>query len=425
MSYLSRTIRGGVLLMLSVLLALAQGDRGTISGIALDSTGAAIPGVRIELTNVANNVKIQTVSTGTGAYRLVGIEPGVYTLVARMDGFQTYVRNAVQIQVNQSTTLDIRMQIGEVTQTVTVEGGVPLIQTESSEVGLVVEAKEFLDLPLTLGGGIRNPASFIKLSPGVDPRSTWNRSISGGGSFQDMTYYDGIALSRGDLSNDSEVNPSVDAIQEFKLITNNYSAEYSHALGGITSYTMKSGTNDIHGTGFYFNRNEKLDARGFFAPSRAPAKQNEWGGTIGGPVFIPKLYNGKDKSFWFFSFDQFYRRGGQLAGLNTLPTAMMQSGNFSELPNTIYDPATTSFSANGAAARLPFPNAVIPESRWSRVSSVMLPFHPKPELPGVRANSIAALASPKVDQQTWGFKLNHNLNDVQRISGMINKTYRP
>ena len=189
----------------------------------------------------------------------------------------------------------------------------PLIQTESTDVGVVVSSKQFLDMPLTLGGGIRNPSNFIKLSPGVSPTGTWTKSISGGGGFQDQIYYDGIALSRGDLSNDAEVNPSVDAIAEFKLITNNYSAEYAHAMGGVTSFTMKSGTNSLHGTGFYFVRNEKLDARGFFPATKAPSKQNEWGGTIGGPVVLPKLYNGKDKTFWFFSFDQFYRRGGALA----------------------------------------------------------------------------------------------------------------
>lgn len=401
----------------------AQGDRGTISGMVIDSSNATVPGAAVEVVNAATNFRAETVSTSTGAYRLVGLPIGVYDLTARAAGFQTFVHRGIQIQVNQTAAIDITLSVGQLTETVTVQGGVPLIQTESSDVGMVVESKQFLDLPLTLGGGIRNPSSFIKLSPGVDPRSTWNKSISGGGSFQDMTYYDGIALSRGDLSNDGEVNPSVDAIAEFKLITNNYSAEYSHALGGITSFTMKSGTNDIHGTAFYFVRNEKLDARGFFPTSRAPAKQNEYGLTVGGPVHLPKIYNGKDKTFFFFSWDQFYRRGGQLAGLNTLPTALMQTGNFSELPRTIYDPATT--AAGGAALRMPFPNQTIPQNRWSAISNKMLPFHPKPELPGIVNNSIAPLGSPLVDQLTAGGKFDHIFSANHRISGMYNDTYRP
>ncbi len=418
-----------VLLTVFASSLLAQGDRGSISGVIVDPSGAAVPGVTVEALHLATNFRAETVSTNTGAYRLVALPVGVYNVTAKGSGFQGYTRAGVQIQVNQTATIDISLRVGEVSETVTVEGGVPLIQTESSDVGMVVDSKQFLDLPLTLGGGIRNPSSFIKLSPGVDPRSTWNKSISGGGSFQDMTYYDGIALSRGDLGNDGEVNPSVDAIAEFKLITNNYSAEYAHALGGITSFTMKSGTNSLHGTGFYFVRNEKLDARGFFPSSRAPAKQNEWGGTVGGPVWIPKLYNGKDRTFWFFSFDQFYRRGGQLAGLNTLPTANMQNGDFNEIATigrrTIYDPATNFAGADGRTQRMPFPGQVIPRNRWSSVSTAMLEFHPKPELPGIVNNSIAPLGSPFADQRTMGFKLDHAINNSHRVSGVFNYTDRP
>ena len=132
-------------------------------------------------------------------------------------------------------------------------------------------------------------------------------------------YYDGIALSRGDLANDAEVNPSVEAVGEFKLITNNYSSEYTHALSGVTTFTMKSGTNDLHGSAFHFLANDKLDARGFFSPTKAPRKQNEWGFTVGGPVRLPKLYNGRDRTFFFFSLDQFYIRGGQLGALTRCP----------------------------------------------------------------------------------------------------------
>jgi len=415
-----------VLFVLLPLLAWGQANRGTITGTVTDPSGAAVPDVQIVAKNTATNVETRTVSTATGSYRLVGIPVGTYTLTATAPGFQSYVSENVLVQLNQTTVVDIPLKVGAVTESVTVSGGaVPLISTESSDIGMVVEYRRFRDLPLTLGGGIRNPSTFIKLSPGVNPQSTWRKSISGGGAFQDQVYYDGMALSRGDLSNDAEVNPSVDAIAEFKLISNNYSAEYSHALGGVTSFTMKSGTNELHGSAFEFLRNEKLDASGFFNPTRSPAKQNEWGGTIGGPVILPKIYNGKDRTFWFFSFDQFYRRGGQLAGLNTIPTARMQEGDFSELPRVIYDPATTRTLPDGTVVRDPFPNAIIPENRWSSVTSVMLPYHPKPDFPGVTANSVAPLASPKTDQRTMGFKIDHSINDNNRFSAMFNYTDRP
>jgi hypothetical protein len=409
------------LLTVSCCSLLAQGDRGAVTGVVVDSSGSAIPDVALEIVNTGTNNRFDTVSTNTGAYRLIGLPVGVYDLTAKANGFSTYIQRGIQIQTNQTATVNINLTVGAVTESVTVQGGVPLIQTESADVGMVVESKQFLDMPLTLGGGIRNPSNFIKLSPGVSPTGTWTKSISGGGGFQDQIYYDGIALSRGDLSNDAEVNPSVDAIAEFKLITNNYSAEYAHAMGGVTSFTMKSGTNRLHGTGFEFLRNEKLDARGFFPASRAPSKQNEWGGTLGGPLVLPKLYNGKDKTFWFFSFDQFYRRGGALAGLNTLPTARMQEGDFSEIPRTIYDPA----SSADPAQRTPFPGNRIPANRISSVSAKMLPFLPDPELPGIVNNSIAPLGSPRADERTLGFKIDHQISTNHRISGMYNDTYRP
>ena len=403
-------------------LAFAQGDRGAITGLITDKSGAAVPNVAIEAVNTATNARFETVSTGTGSYRLVGLPIGLYDLTAKAAGFNSSVQRAVQIQTNQTATIDIGLNVGAVTESVTVQGGVPIIQTESADVSMVVESKQFLDLPLTLGGGIRNASSFIKLSPGVSPTGTWTKSISGGGGFQDQVYYDGIALSRGDLSNDAEVNPSVDAIAEFKLITNNYSAEYAHAMGGVTSFTMKSGTNQMHGTAFEFLRNEKLDARGFFPSSRAPSKQNEWGGTIGGPVVLPKIYNGKDKTFFFFSFDQFYRRGGALAGLNTSPTSRMTQGDFSELGSKlIYDPASSAV----AGSRTPFAGNRIPVNRFSKVSSVMLPFIPAPELPGLVNNSIAPLGSPRADERTSGFKIDHTFTAKTRVSGMYNDTYRP
>jgi hypothetical protein len=400
---------------------LGQGDRGAVTGVVTDNTGASVPNATLEIVNTGTNAKFDTLSTGTGAYRLVGLPIGIYDLTVKASGFSAYIQRGIQIRTNQTATVDIPLAVGAVTESVTVQGGVPLIQTESSDVGMVVESKQFLNLPLTLGGGIRNASSFIKLAPGVAPTGTWTKSISGGGGFQDQIYYDGIALSRGDLSNDAEVNPSVDAIAEFKLITNNYSAEYAHAMGGVTSFTMKSGTNALHGTGFHFLRNEKLDARGFFPTTRAPSKQNEWGGTIGGPVVIPKLYNGKDKTFWFFSFDQFYRRGGALAGLNTLPTTRMTQGDFSEIPRIIYDPA----SSPNPAQRTPFPGNQIPVSRISAVSAKMLPHLPAPELPGIVNNSIAPLASPRADERTLGFKIDHQISTNNRISGMYNDTFRP
>src|SRR3954449_7424746 len=326
-----------ILSAISCFTLFAQADRGTVSGTVSDSSGAVVPGVSLVLRNEATNLTYNANASENGTYSFLNLPIGVYTLTADARGFQKYEVKGIQVQVNQQSRVDLALRVGDVAETVQVQAEAPMIQSESTDVGMVLDNKRFLELPLTLGGGIRNPSSFIFLSPGVSPGSTWEKHIGGGGSFNDQVYFDGIALSRGDLANDAEVNPSVDAIAEFKLVTNNYSAEYTHALSGVTSYTMKSGTNQLHGTAFEFNDNDKFDARGFFNAGKAHRNQNEYGFTVGGPVLIPKVYNGRDRTFFFVSYDQFYIRGGQLTGLNTLPTAKMLQGDFSEWPAPIYD----------------------------------------------------------------------------------------
>ncbi|MBL8217010.1 MAG: TonB-dependent receptor [Bryobacterales bacterium] len=417
------------LLLLNAAALFAQVDRGSITGTVNDSSGAVVAGVAVRITQEGTNATFNSVSSTSGTYNFLNLPIGLYTLTAEAAGFRRSEVKGIKVEVNQQAKIDLVLQVGEVNQTVEVAANATLVQTESTDVGTVIDNKRFLELPLTLGGGIRNPSAFIFLSPGVSPGNTWEKHIGGGGSFNDQIYYEGIALSRGDLANDAEVNPSVDAIAEFKLVTNNYSAEYTHALAGVTSFTMKSGTNAIHGSAFHFLANDKLDARGFFNPRKAPRKQNEWGFTVGGPVYIPKIYNGKDRTFWFFSLDQYYIRGGQLAGFNTNATARMLTGDFSEWAaagrGNIYDPRSTAFGAGGAATRTAFPGNIIPKSQWSAISSKMVDVYPAAELPGIANNSIAPLASPMADQRTSGFKLDHAISTNHRLSGMFNYTDRP
>jgi hypothetical protein len=405
-------------------LLFAQADRGTISGTITDKSGAVIPAVALTLRHEATNLTYTTTSTSTGSYTFLSLPVGSYTLDAQAPGFQRESIKNIVVQVNQQSKVDITMTVGEVTQTLEVVGAPPMIQTESTDVGTVIESQRFLDLPLTLGGGIRDPSAFIFLAPGVTG-TTWEKHVGGSGSFTDQVYFDGIALTRGDLSNDAEVAPSVDALAEYKLITNNYSAEYAHALGGVTSFTMKSGTNDFHGDAFEFADNNHFDARGFFAPSKAYRNQNEWGFTLGGPIFIPKLYNGRNKTFFFVDYDQFHIRGGQLTGLNTNPTALMLQGNFSQWPGPIYDPHSTQVANNGTVTRGPFPGNVIPASEFSSVSSKMLQYIPPAELPGIANNSVSPLSSPRSDQRTHGVKIDHAFSEKHHISGMYNSTDRP
>ena len=373
-----------MILALGLVCALfAQVDRGNIQGTVTDPTGAVVTGAAVRIVSAATNSSQSTVTGPGGTYAFFNLPIGTYNLSVEVKGFRRSDVTGVQVEVNQQAKVDVALQVGEVTQTVEVAANASLVQTESTDVGAVIDNQRFVDLPLTLGGGIRNPSAFIYLSPGVSPGSTWEKHIGGGGSFNDQIYFDGISLSRGDLANDAEVNPSVDAIAEFKLVTNNYSAEYTHALSGVTSFTMKSGTNQLHGSAFEFHDNQHFDARGFFPSAKALRIQNEWGFTLGGPVVVPKVYNGRNKTFWFFSLDQFYIRGGQLSGLNTNATAKMLAGNFSELPTPIADPRSTVVGANGVATRTVFPGNIIPQSAFSSVTAKMLQYYPPAELPGL------------------------------------------
>ena len=414
-----------VLVTLAISIPLfAQADRGSISGTVTDATGGVVPSVALTLKNQATNLTYSTVADSTGTYTFLNLPVGAYTLAAVATGFERGETKNIQVQVNQQAHVDVSLRLGEVNQTVEVNAAAALIQTESTDVGTVIDSKSFLDLPLTLGGGIRDPSAFIFLAPGVSG-TTWEKHVGGSGSFTDQVYFDGIALVRGDLSNDAEVAPSVDAIAEYKLITNNYSAEYAHALGGVTSFTMKSGTNQVHGTAFEFADNNHFDARGFFAPTKAFRNQNEFGFTLGGPVYIPKVYNGRDRTFFFVDFDQFYLRGGQLTGLNTNPTAAMLQGNFSQWTGPIYDPRSTSISATGTATRTPFPGNIIPQTAFSAVTSKMLQYIPPANLPGLANNAIAPLGSPYGNARTHGVKIDHAISEKHHLSGMYNSTDRP
>jgi len=410
--------------------AFGQGDRGAITGLVTDPTQAAIPDVEITVVHLATGVRT-TVRTGpTGNYIVPRLPVGIYTLTARKEGFRSYEQTNIPVRVDATVRIDITLDVGQVTESVTVTGQAPLIQSESSEVGLVLTSSQFTELPLTLGGGIRNPSAFIFLQPGVTPGATWEKHISGNPAFTDQVYYDGIALSRGDLANDIEVNPSVDAIAEFKLITNNYSAEYAHALGGITAFTIKSGTNELHGSAFFFNSIEKYNARNFFQPNKPPYKQNEWGFTVGGPVWLPKIYNGRNRSFFFFSLDQFYRRSPGSTGLGTVPTSRMLTGDFTEWVQAgrglIYDPATGRRDpTTGAFLRDPFPGNVVPRARWSAISSKLVAMHPQPTYPGLANNYQLVSGFPWADERTSGFKIDHVFTENHRLSGMFNFTDRP
>ena len=408
-------------------LLLAQADRGTITGIVTDPSGAAIAGVQITATHAETNVATRTTTGPTGNYVLSRLPIGAYSLTAQSQGFRTYQQTEIRVQVDQTARIDLTLTLGDVRETVTVTGEAPIIQTESAEVSMVVNSKEFLLLPLTLGGGLRHPMTFGQLSPGVTPGQTYDaKRISGGLAFADRVFYDGIALNRASAD---PFHVSVESIAEFKLISNNYSAEFARATGGVTTFSVRSGTNAVHGNAFEFNSIEKYNARNFFEPAKAPYKQNSWGGTVGGPVLLPKVYDGRNKTFFFFSLEWYHRRSPGSAGLGTVPTLQMLDGNFGEWAaagrGVIYDPATGRRDAAGRYIRDAFPQNLIPKARWSQVSTKMAALQPPPDYLGLTRNYQLQRAQSGGSLRTEGLKIDHQIRQAHRLSSLFNLSDRP
>lgn len=356
-------------------LVSGQIDTGSLTGTVKDSVGAVLPGARLALTNNATNVIQTTQSTATGTYVFEAVNAGTYTLVAEHPTFEKHVTRDVQIHVAQTLTIDVSMQVGTQTQEVTVTAAAPLLQTEDASIGQTIQGQQINDLPLNG----RNWASLAQLSAGVTTANANYLAAPGSAYFSvngNMVWQNDFRLNGIDDNVEvyggygANITPPPDAIQEFKLQSGNYNAEYGHSTGGVINAVTKSGTNRLHGDLWEYLRNDKLDANDYFAKQnhtpRTEYRQNQFGGTVGGPVVIPKLYNGRDKTFFFFDY-QANLQVTPSPSTETVPTALMQSSGFTNLQDlntynggtktdglgrifpygTVLDPATTRLVKNG------------------------------------------------------------------------------
>lgn len=361
---------------------------GEISGLVTDSSGSVIVGAVITVINPETRFARNTTSNNSGSYNFPSLPPGRYDLRVEMQGFQTEARNSVELQVQQSARIDFRLNVGSVNETVEVSGGAPLLNTENATVGTVIEQKRIEDLPLNG----RSFVSLIALSPNVtsgqtstggfaDVRGGSSRgevSVAIAGNRREYTYYTLDGLSDIDVDfNTYAFLPSIDALQEFKVQTGVYSAEFGREVSQVNVST-RSGTNAYHGTVFEFLRNNDLDARPFAFTSRVPAsapfKWNQYGFTLGGPVQIPKLFNGRNRLFFMSNYEGFKLRN-QAQQVFNVPPAAMRTGDFSQiLPRTVIKDPTNN--------NLPFPGNIIPAGRLDPIALGLLKFYPLPNIPG-------------------------------------------
>jgi hypothetical protein len=370
---------------------------GEITGVVTDPSGAVVANATVTVTNPATNFTRKVTTNASGNYSFPALLPGLYNIRAEVEGFRAEARTGVTLEVQQTARIDFQLKVGAVAETVEVAGGAPLLNTENASVGTVIDNQRIVDLPLNG----RNFLQLVSLSPNISAAfnvnggtSTGAASTRLGGDRANQSF--SVSGSRREYNNysidgvtNTEPNynaylflPSVDALQEFKVQTGIYSAEFGRGIGQVNIST-KSGTNDYHGTVWEFLRNSALDARPFaftsVVPQKSPFKQNQFGFTLGGPVSIPKLYNGRDKLFFMSNYEG-YRSRQQIQQVYTTAPQIMRSGDFSQLlpGRAIVDPLNRDASGN----KRPFAGNIIPPSELSPIPVGLLQYYPLPNVPG-------------------------------------------
>ena len=352
----------------------AQSGSSTISGNIKDATGAVIPGAKVKIVNQATGFAVDAISNDQGLYRAVSLVPGSYRVEVSMEGFDRLVRGPVVVDVGQVLALDLTLQIGQSNQTITVTEAAPLVESQSSNVSQLVNQQMLIALPLPN----RTASSLAALAPGVvmiDAGSGTAEnypvfSVAGGRARNQNFILDGGNVSNAvGLTRPQQLTSlPVDAMQEFRVIANNYSAEYGHSTGGIVTMSTRSGTNQYHGSLFESLQNNVLNARNFFAKTRPPVRLNQFGGSFGGPIQ-------KDKTHFFVTWEQTRQLSSDTV-TSTVPTLLNRTGDFSDIAQqSIYDPAT-------GHPRVPFAGNKIPLTRLDPVALAALNYFPTPNLPG-------------------------------------------
>jgi hypothetical protein len=409
-------------LALVLTLPLYGQTLGEIVGEVKDTTGAVVPGATVTATNVATNASRTASTNEAGLYAFPALVPGMYRVRVEMRGFKPVTRSDIELQVQQTARIDFTLEVGQLSEAVEVTGAAALMTTENATVGTVIENRRIVELPLNG----RNFLQLVSLSPNVTygfatpgqtsgrqggTRSDQNISLSGmRGSWNHYTL-DGIE--------NTDVNfnlyillPSIDVLQEFKVQSGIYPAEFGRAAGQINVST-KPGGNEFHGALFEFLRNEKMDARPYdFLPTRPPKtpfKWNQYGFGLGGPVWIPKIYNGKNRLFFMSNYEA-YRDRKMFQSLYTTPTVAMRGGDFSyALPsNQLYDPATRAV-VNGQLTANPFPNNQIPKTRFHPTSLKLLEFWPEPNInTSVLSNNFQQAQPRTIDKDQFTQRIDFN-----------------
>lgn len=409
-----------LILAFSSSLTLAQLSTGSMSGTITDTSGAVIPGANVVVTQTTTGRSLEVVTTEAGLYAFPSLEVGPYTLTVEKTGFKKLEQSNIVVSISARAAVDVVLEVGDVSQVVTVTESRPALDTTSSEIGSSFSSKLFRDAPIN-AAGIRNPEAFIGFQAGVVNGAGAEGGISGGARRSKEILIDGANATNPE-SGGVAFNglPSVESLGEFRLINNTFAAEYGRTGGGVESFVTASGGNDFHGNAFLFHTSSALSANSWAnnanpggAIRKPPYHGNEYGFALGGPVILPRfgeggpsLYKLKDRTFFFFTLDNF-RRSDSSSRFLTVPTLRQRQGDFSELlpGRVIYDPLTGQ----------PFPGNIIPQSRFSQVSRNILAVIPQPTGSGLQQNYLGVTSS-RTEQDSWSLKVNHNFNSKHLLN---------
>ena len=391
-----------------------------VNGTVTDPTGATVAGARVMVTNTSTGVVSTATTSAEGIFTVVALIPGQYSVTVEDPGFKKIETNVV-VEVSNMSTLTIQMVPGSTSETVNVRATALSLETSNPTVGATIEPDLVQAAPIEINSLARQIDSFMYLVPGVQGNAS-SHNINGGVNFENEVDFNGVPVAFVDYQgNQTYINPPFEMVNEFRVVSSTFDARYGISMGAVT-YNMASGTNQFHGDAFEILRNQFFDSVGFFPSHFGPTgkpeapidQQHNFGFTLGGPVVLPKLYNGKNRTFFHFSTDWFRQNLAQTA-FGTVPTVAMKNGDFSQFVDSsgvmipIYDPTTG----------MPFPGNIIPKSRFSPVSKSILPFIPDPNRAGInfglQQNANPAVPSLRISQNLWGYTLDHNISQSQSI----------
>ena len=421
---------GSSVLWLATPKALAQETRGQILGRVVDSSGAVVPGATLKALNTDPKVEASSATNDSGDYILPFLLSGTYNVSAEMKGFKTSVEKGVLVRLADKITLNITLEIGQATEKVNVSAESPIIEAASASMGTVVDRRTIQELPLKDG----SPLVFIQFAAGVQNLSTgaFSRpfdtsagsvSVNGSRSGTNEFTLDGAPNAQG---GQIAYTPPIDSVQEFKMQTATFDASTGFVPGGVMNLSLKSGTNSLHGSAWDFVQNTAFNANDFFnnraGQPKVPVKMNRYGTSVGGPLYLGKLYDGRNRTFWMYTYEGIRNAGRESPTTSSVPTPPELKGDFSALLKLgaqyqIYDPATTAPAASGLFSRQPFPGNVIPANRINPVAAKEVTFY-EPANQAGNADGSSNWYTPDPEKDYYNshvFRVDRTISDKNRF----------